>query len=385
MKKSNIAYFCMSSFGHVDWGGLVETLQILKRRGHEVSVASGPALKKYIQSFDLSFVDLGIKEISPVLEGETIQQALDKHQVENFFNFEDTKKAFYLAKKAYSKKGLDLIVSDCFFKPAQIMERYMDIPRITIDPQIPPSLVPPEMIEAISRASEPYRTKVKDFLQEHGISSIDLNFIVPSDKLNISFSTHEFDGSLASPARYVGASSLKETDSFSMHLYYPKAKKVFYSSGTLFWSQKQINTVLDLAERNQINLFVGGARILPKLKLPPNVRSFSFAKDSKIFPYMDAIISQGGAGTAIKAIRAGRPLIVIPLIFANYAMAEKVNQYRNGVGIMPQDFCYATLEEALKKVLTNFSYSESARCLQNSFEAIGGSEKAADLIENFLK
>lgn len=385
MKKLKIAYFCLPAFGHLDWGGTIETLDILKRKGHEVSIATGPTLENYVNSFGLPFVSLGMKEIKAVQEGELLQNALNRHQPDNFFNFKDTCNAFNLAKKFYSKKGLDIIVSDVFCKPAQILSAYMNVPRVTIDPQIPPSLVPPEMISAIAKASEDYRFQITNFLKKNDLPSIDLDFIVPSDRLNISFSIPEFDGPLRSNATYVGASRLEVNREFNSPLYHPSGKKVYYSSGTLFWTPKQIDAILSLAKKRDINLFVGGAKILPKINSSKNVRSFLFAKDSEIFPYMDVIISQGGAGTATKAIRSGIPLIVVPLIFANYATAMKVNQYGNGIGILPEEFTYSRLEMALDSVSQNPIFINYAKKLQNSFFKAGGSEKAAELIEGVSK
>jgi len=385
MKTFKIAYFCLPAFGHIDWGGTLETLQILKAKGHEVSVATGPTLENYVSSFGLSFVNIDMRKIVAVQKDEPLQKALDRHQYDNFFNFEDTHKAFNLAREIYSKRGLDVVVSDVFCKPAQILSACMNVPRVTIDPQIPHSLIPSEMISAITKASEVYRSQIKDFLEREYLPDINLDFIVPSNTLNISFSTPEFDGSLASKATYVGASRLKINKEFIIPLYHPSGKKVYYSSGTLFWTPEQINAVLSLAKKRDINLFVGGARILPKIDASQNVKTFPFANDSEIFPYMDAIISQGGAGTSTKAIRSGTPLVVVPLIFANYAMAMKVERYGNGIGVLPEDFEYSRLEAALDSVLQNSNFLNSARHLQDSFSKAGGSEKAADIIENILK
>lgn len=385
MKRSKIAYFCMAAFGHVDWGGVIETLQALRDRGHEVYVASGPSLEDHILARGLQFIDIGLKKIEPVSKKESIPQAVAKHQRQNFFNVSDVRDGFSRAKKAFPG-GLDIILADSFCLIGRLMSSYLDIPRVTFDPQIPPALIPNEMAEIMANASKKYKEKLEDFLNQESLEGISLELIAPSDCLNVTFSTPKFDGDIYNPAStYVGADPLKRKRGVGLPLHYPHGKKVFYSPGTLFWTREQTETILRLAKENPINLFIGGARILPKLQKAQNIIPLPFADDDELFPHMDAIITQGGLGTATKTVRAGKPPIVIPLIFANYAFAMKTNRYGNGIGILPEEFNYAQLENALNRTLYDEAFDQSASRLKQEFEEEGGSRKAADLIEGILR
>ena len=44
----------------------------------------------------------------------------------------------------------------------------------------------------------------------------------------------------------------------------------------------------------------------------PNVAVFPYAPFSKLFPTADAIVHQGGSGTTGQAMRAGRPMVIVP-------------------------------------------------------------------------
>src|SRR5262249_29541061 len=46
--------------------------------------------------------------------------------------------------------------------------------------------------------------------------------------------------------------------------------------------------------------------------LPPGVVAFSYAPFSELFPRALAIVHQGGVGTTAQAMRAGRPMLVMP-------------------------------------------------------------------------
>jgi len=379
MPKLKIAYMCLAAYGHMDWGGVKEMLQLLKKRGHDVTLATGPFFKEYVENWGIDFVDLGIKKIEEMKSKEFLLDVLVKHQKENFFNVDATINAYEIAEKYYKERGLDVVISDSFSKVARLISANFNIPHISIDTQIPSSLVTPEMVEELNKYSAPYIKKMKDFIKEGGLKSADLRFIVPST-LNISFSTPEFDGEFNNPnSIYVGASSIFG----KKHKFDKKNVNVFYSSGTLFWDKNQVNTILRLAkEKKNLNLYITAANILQGIKIPKNVKFYTFTNDSVLFPEMDIIISQGGVGTATKAIRSGIPLVVVPLFFSNYAIAKKTEKYGNGKALFPDNFSYSNLQKIITDIVNNYEeYKNKADKLQENFESLGGSEKAADILE----
>src|SRR6202041_1561799 len=53
-------------------------------------------------------------------------------------------------------------------------------------------------------------------------------------------------------------------------------------------------------------------RNLPKRRLPASICVARYAPYSKIFPRASVIVHQGGIGTSAQALRAGRPMLVMP-------------------------------------------------------------------------
>ena len=215
-----------------------------------------------------------------------------------------------------------------------------------------------------------------DLLRKHHTISI----LEISKTLNISYSSKEFSRSKNDNIQYVGASKIVKSEVIPEKID-KEHKNIFYSSGTLFWDINQINTILKFVENEKIRLHITKANILPEINLPKNVTIYDFSDDKEIFPHMDLIISQGGMGTASKAIRAGIPLIVTPLFFANFSIANNVENYKNGAGILPDNFNFDLLNGKVNEILDNKDYYNKAKMLKESFDNLGGSEKAADLIE----
>ena len=66
-----------------------------------------------------------------------------------------------------------------------------------------------------------------------------------------------------------------------------------------------------LLNRRAILLTGSAPENLPP-KLPPAIAAFDYAPYAQLFPHAAAIVHQGGVGTTAEAIRAGRPMLVMP-------------------------------------------------------------------------
>ena len=60
--------------------------------------------------------------------------------------------------------------------------------------------------------------------------------------------------------------------------------------------------------------------------LPAGVAAFDYAPFSELFPRAAAIVHQGGVGTTAQAMRAGRPMLVVPFSHDQPDNAERVEQ-----------------------------------------------------------
>jgi UDP:flavonoid glycosyltransferase YjiC (YdhE family) len=65
--------------------------------------------------------------------------------------------------------------------------------------------------------------------------------------------------------------------------------------------------------------------------LPAGVRAFEYAAYSRLFPRAAAIVHQGGAGTTAQALRAGKPMLIVPFAHDQPDHAERI--VRQGLGL----------------------------------------------------
>jgi UDP:flavonoid glycosyltransferase YjiC (YdhE family) len=111
--------------------------------------------------------------------------------------------------------------------------------------------------------------------------------------------------------------------------------------------------------------------------LPDSAREFSYLPYSQVFPHACAVVHQAGIGTLAQALRAGRPQLITPVWFDqpdNAARAVKLGVARS----LPfRRATAARLVQQLEPLLTSRSYSNAARELALTVNAVDGAAVAA--------
>ena len=111
---------------------------------------------------------------------------------------------------------------------------------------------------------------------------------------------------------------------------------------------------------------------------------FPYAPFSELFPRAAANVHQGGAGTTGQALRAGRPMVVVPFAHDQADHAARIE--RLGVGLaLPRERCdEARLAAALARVLEEPGFAARAAAVGAEVRAEHGADAAADAIERLL-
>jgi UDP:flavonoid glycosyltransferase YjiC (YdhE family) len=120
---------------------------------------------------------------------------------------------------------------------------------------------------------------------------------------------------------------------------------------------------------------------VPRSLLSENIVAFDYAPYSQLFPRAAAIVHQGGIGTTAQALRAGRPMLVMPYSHDqpdNAARAERL-----GVARMINRANYTALQVAaeLKYLLNEPKYTQRAADIGRQIQAEKGARAACDAIE----
>ncbi|WP_200373403.1 nucleotide disphospho-sugar-binding domain-containing protein [Thiocystis violacea] len=113
-------------------------------------------------------------------------------------------------------------------------------------------------------------------------------------------------------------------------------------------------------------------------ELPPGIRAFPYLPYSAVFPHAAAVVHQGGIGTLARAMRSGRPQVIVPLAFDQPDNAHRTAKL--GVArVIPLRRLTATkLGRALECVLGEPRYEQAATRLAVELEAVDGAACAAE-------
>jgi rhamnosyltransferase subunit B len=109
-----------------------------------------------------------------------------------------------------------------------------------------------------------------------------------------------------------------------------------------------------------------------------------YAPFSELFPRAAAIVHQAGIGTTAQALRAGRPMLIVP--FSHDQPDNGARMVRLGVArlIGRRQYSAATAADALRGLLDDPSYSARATAAAAQIQRENGAKTAADLIETVL-
>jgi UDP:flavonoid glycosyltransferase YjiC (YdhE family) len=113
---------------------------------------------------------------------------------------------------------------------------------------------------------------------------------------------------------------------------------------------------------------------------PANVRVERFVPQSVLFPRVGLVISHGGFGTVLAAIEHGIPLIVVPFGADQHLNAAAVERLGIGIAMDADGVEPRTIRTAIRRVLGDPSYRESARRLQAAAAALPSVDAAVQLI-----
>jgi len=136
--------------------------------------------------------------------------------------------------------------------------------------------------------------------------------------------------------------------------------------------------------RRAVLLIGRDPRNLPRGSLPDGVRAFEYAAYSELFPRAAAIVHQGGAGTTAQAMRAGRPMVVVPFAHDQPDHAARIARRGLGVALARNRYDAANVQRALELVLADRAMAERAEAVGARVRAEHGAQAAADALEAVL-
>lgn len=153
-----------------------------------------------------------------------------------------------------------------------------------------------------------------------------------------------------------------------------------WNAGDFF--HESIDAALKLDQRAV--LLVGDARNLPREKLPPGIAAFDYAPYGELLPRASVVVHQGGIGTTGQALRAGRPMLVVPYSHDQPDNGWRISRLGVGRMLLRKHYKAARVEKELRALLNDPSYAQRAAEVGRLVQTEDGPRAACDLIEEVL-
>jgi UDP:flavonoid glycosyltransferase YjiC (YdhE family) len=123
---------------------------------------------------------------------------------------------------------------------------------------------------------------------------------------------------------------------------------------------------------------------VPSPNLPPSILACDYLPYARIFPRAAVIVHQGGVGTTAQALRAGRPMLVVPWAHDQPDNAARVVRLGVARRLRRSRYTAARVAPELSALLTDPAIAVRAESVGAAIRAERGTTAACDAIERAL-
>lgn len=115
--------------------------------------------------------------------------------------------------------------------------------------------------------------------------------------------------------------------------------------------------------------------------LPDSMLAVEYAPYSELFPRAAAIVHQGGVGTTGQALRAGKPMVLVPFSQDQPDNAQRLRRLGVSKTVARHGYSAAAVLQALNTVLNNPAYAQQASDIGARVRREDGVKQVCDVLE----
>ncbi|WP_028401592.1 macrolide family glycosyltransferase [Ectobacillus panaciterrae] len=180
----------------------------------------------------------------------------------------------------------------------------------------------------------------------------------------------------------------KETNHFPLEAL--KNEKVLYiSMGTVLNQVEEFfNTCIDAFSdfQGKVVIAAGEKADFTKIKqAPENFIISPYVPQLEVLSLSDVFITHGGMNSVNEGIHYNVPLVVLPHDKDQPMVAQRLTELGAGYRLSKDNINVQSLKDAVNEVLSNDKYKEGIQKINDSFYDCGGTEKALEAIDSFVK
>ncbi len=396
-------------YSHTDWGGFLKTAQTLQADGHDVLWLSEVPLRAALEAAGIAFraVEktgwLWPPPPPPDLTAIPPQEAVNlryRRALDTWLSEDLVAQAVEEIVLLADEIGKpDVIVSDPFLSASAIAADALDLPLVICGWPAQATLDENSLFPVQRNLSSDSQQRIQRLCDRFGVNG--RNFSkgtapsIRSDRLHVTYFTPEWYQSeletILPQTKFVGGRVERISDAPPTWLAdIPEDTPLgLVTLGTIFtgdlgfysWSAQA------LAREGIIPIVtVGWNPISPDQKaelkraLPAGTRLLTWAPYNQLLPRCKIVIHHGGMGTTHRALVHGVPQIVVPHAADQRIQARRVAEAKVGLHLTAHDVRQGQLREGVHAILEAEWVQENARRFAVAMAALGGVERAAELV-----
>ena len=290
----------------------------------------------------------------------------------------------------------DYLLHDIMFGAGNIIARKKKLPAISScssflmeSPPLPERMLAPGFHPQL----DSLLGQLKDAAEEWGIAPLTIRDVFcKKEERNLIYTSRLFQpqgDSFDNSYRFVGPCIAERNELLDFSLAKHREEKLLYISlGSMMndnadfyykcieaFRDKSLQVILSVGTKIDITQFTD---------VPNNFILRSYVPQLTVLQQADLMISHGGLNSVSEALYYKVPVIAIPLANDQPAVAKRITELGAGLMIRLEELTPELLYQSVVTILSNTSYQENCKTINQSFQEAGGYKKAADEILSYI-